>query len=605
LAIWEQALRPDHPTTAIALNNLALLYDAQGAYAKAEPLLRRGIESQSTFLQGQLPFLPIRQRQAQIQALDAAWEVAFSGAERSATAAELALFSRLNRYGLLLEIERRQALLSRTHGPHQQLATEITALTNRLADVNLPQPQRQALQERRAEKERQLYRLLPELKPRLVEPTELASHLPAGAVLVEFQRYRPFDGRQAPEKRWGAARYVALVLSPASGEKAITQAVDLGPAAPIDQAIAKALQESQAPGGLPDPLWRQVNAKVFPAALRALLHNHPSWILAPDGEISRIPFFAIPSPLEQQQRLVEQVELRLVSSGRALLPRQASATAMATPIVVADPAFGPLAADGDGWRRLPFAGEEGRAISKQTGGVLYERERATTAVLSDAKQPKLLHIASHGYYAAASEATRKPRARPMDTNRSAFAGLPANREDAMLNSAIVLAGANRHRRPDPFAATSNGELDTGTTDDGHLTAKETAQLQLDGTELVVLSACDTASGEQRSGEGLYGLQRAISVAGARSTLLSPSGRWMMRPPPISCSATTPCSKQARDEGKRCLKCNGSSGKHPNARYGGIPNTGRPGSSLVRQARLKGWTASGHSDQVGSHQSARL
>ena len=94
----------------------------------------------------------------------------------------------------------------------------------------------------------------------------------------------------------------------------------------------------------------------------------------------------------------------------------------------------------------------------------------------------------------------------------------------MLNSGIVLAGANRSLRPDRApavsASASLSQASQTNTDDGYLTAKEAAQLQLRGTELVVLSACDTASGDQQSGEGLYGLQRALSVAGARSTLLS-------------------------------------------------------------------------------------
>ena len=90
----------------------------------------------------------------------------------------------------------------------------------------------------------------------------------------------------------------------------------------------------------------------------------------------------------------------------------------------------------------------------------------------------------------------------------------------MLNSGIVLAGANRSLRPDLVPAAAPSSSNPGSADDGYLTAKEAAQLQLRGTELVVLSACDTASGEQQSGEGLFGLQRALSVAGARSTLLS-------------------------------------------------------------------------------------
>jgi CHAT domain-containing protein/Tfp pilus assembly protein PilF len=518
LAIWEKALGPNHPSTATSLNNLAALFDSQGAYAKAEPLLRRGIGNQSIFLQGQLPLLPQAARLAQVQALDSGWEGAFSGADRSGSAAELALFSRLNRYGLVLEIEQRQAQLARAPGAPQELAQQIANLTTSLADVTIPVPQRQELEKRRAELEKKFYALLPSLKPQLVEPAQVARLLPAGAVLVEFQRYKPFDGRQKLGQRWGAPRYLALVLSPAGA----TRAVDLGPAAAIDPLIARALKESEASGGEPTALWQQVNEKVFPPALRQLLAGAKQWILAPDGELSRIPYAALPAPQDPQRRLTDTVALRLVSSGRSLLPQStANAGAPSRPLVLADPDFGPAPDSGVGWSRLPGTAKEGQVISQLLRADLYEQARATTAVLTNAKNPALVHVASHGYYASASN-TPPPAAPPPPAGglRSAMAGLPASREDAMLNSGIVLAGANRSLRPDLAPATAPFSTNPGSADDGYLTAKEAAQLQLSGTELVVLSACDTASGEQQSGEGLFGLQRALSVAGARSTLLS-------------------------------------------------------------------------------------
>ncbi|MFM8277066.1 MAG: CHAT domain-containing tetratricopeptide repeat protein, partial [Cyanobium sp.] len=518
LAIREKALGPEHPTTATSLNNLAELYKSQGRYGEAEPLLRRGFGIQSLFLQGQLPLLPQAARLAQVQALGSGWEGAFSGADRSGSAAELALFSRLNRYGLVLEIEQRQAQLARAPGAPQALARQIADLTTRLADVAIPVAQRQELEKRRADLESELYRLLPSLKPQLVEPAQVARLLPAGAVLVEFQRYKPFDGRQKQGQQWGAPRYLALVLSPAGA----TRAVDLGPAAAIDPLIARALTESEASGGEPTALWQQVNEKVFPPALRQLLAGAKQWILAPDGELSRIPYAALPAPQDPQRRLTDTVALRLVSSGRSLLPQStANAGAPSRPLVLADPDFGPAPANGRGWSRLLGSAKEGQAISQLLRADLYEQARATTAVLTDAKNPALVHVASHGYYASASD-TPPPAAPPPPAGglRSAMAGLPASREDAMLNSGIVLAGANRSLRPDLVPAAAPSSTNPGSADDGYLTAKEAAQLQLRGTELVVLSACDTASGEQQSGEGLYGLQRALSVAGARSTLLS-------------------------------------------------------------------------------------
>ena len=517
LAITEKSLGPNHPSNAVSLNNLALLLSRQGAYDKAEPLLRRSLGIQSLFLQSQLPLLPQAGRLAQVKILDDSWEFVFSGAERSSSAAELALFSRLNRYGLLLDIEQRQALLSRSSETSRNLADQIASLTNNLADIKTTEAQREALGKRREELEKELYRLLPSLKPQLVEPTQVARLLPAGAVLVEFQRYMPFDGRQKEEQRWGAPRYLALVLNPAGS----TRAVDLGPAAAIDPLIARALKEAEAGSGDPTTLWRQVNEKVFPTHLLQLLAGANQWILAPDGELSRIPYATLPSPGDPRRRLPDTVTLQLISTGRSLLPQNSSTdSALTKPLVLADPDFGPPPANGSGWRRLPASAKEGQGVSKLLRAALYEKADATTSVLTKAENPSLVHIASHGYYASASASPRPtPAPPPVAGLRSSIAGLPPSREDAMLNSGIVLAGANLSLRPDRSPPSSPAASESN-ADDGYLTAKEAAQLRLRGTELVVLSACDTASGEQQSGEGLFGLQRALSVAGARSTLLS-------------------------------------------------------------------------------------
>jgi CHAT domain-containing protein len=504
LAITEKVLGPEHPTTALALNNLAQLYRALGVSGKAEPLLHRSIASQVLFLQREIPLLSVAQRQAQVGTQGPTWQVAFSGAVRSPRGAALALFSRLNRHGLLLEIERRQALLARDPA-YRQLADRIAALTVRLAGVNLPTEQRQVLQSQRAQLEQQLYRQLPALQPRLVEPEQVARALPAGGVLLEFQRYQPFDGRQPEGKRWGEARYLALLL----GSNGTISATDLGTAAPIEARIQQALAITEAGQIDPAPAWRGVSQAVFPAELLSRLSAYQRWFLSPDGELNRIPFAALPSPTSPDQRLVETIQLRLITSGRDLVPLpQASAPPPSQqPVVLADPDFG-----GDRpWQRLPASAAEGQQI----GARLYQRQQATTAALQRSISPKLLHVASHGFFSS-PEAPKAAAPPPPRGSRSAFAGPPGSREDAMLNSGIVLAGANRSATPSG-SITNQPESEA---DDGYLTAKEAAQLQLEGTELVVLSACDTASGEQRSGEGVYGLQRGLTVAGARSTLLS-------------------------------------------------------------------------------------
>lgn len=137
-----------------------------------------------------------------------------------------------------------------------------------------------------------------------------------------------------------------------------------------------------------------------------------------------------------------------------------------------------------------------------TTTTLYGSDATETKVKA-MKSPSILHIATHGYFLADVS--------KMETNKVLGIDIAVAKENPLLRSGLLLANCDNvfdenYRASGP--------------DNGVLTAYEAMSLNLDKTDLVVLSACETGLGSVKQGEGVYGLQRAFLIAGAKSIIMS-------------------------------------------------------------------------------------
>jgi CHAT domain-containing protein len=247
--------------------------------------------------------------------------------------------------------------------------------------------------------------------------------------------------------------------------------------------------------------------------LMPLLSRRSHWLLAPDDALNLVSMAAL---LDAAGRpLGERFQITYLSSGRDLL-RVATQTppARSRAVVVANPDFGSAAPhsaarmgtrigvsadrleDGLLFKPLPGTALEAQSLQQvlelRDTDVLM-RANASEQRLRALRGPRLLHVATHGFFLGSAAP-------------AAAQALPLADRSPLLRSGLALAGANTRR--------------SGTQDDGIMTALEMAQLDLRGTELVVLSACETGLGEVASGEGVYGLRRALVLAGAQTQVTS-------------------------------------------------------------------------------------
>jgi len=566
LAIDEKARGPEDPRVAGTSQGLANLYSAQGRYVDAEPFFERNLEALSKQFKYRFSYMSEKDRLEFMQLEEPFFAQYFSFCHTYGVK-NPGLIGKM--YDVLLwekEVVGRSIATLRARveasGEAQaiELFEELAAKKNKSAGLATSRPEgwrelRLRDEAYANELEQQLARrvssLAEEMNLTRVTWRDVQKTLAPSDAAVEFAKFQLYDGKKWADKEY----YVALVIRPGAQQPALVQ---LGEANQIEgesfsayradvdsRSLIQELSTTTAP-------WRNLYDRVW-KPLEAPLGDTQRVYVSLDGALNEVPL----GVLEQTNghRVMEKYDIRFLSSTRDLL-RPSHAATSNTAIIVGNPRF--LLSDeaqrvavnrlreAGNPRQVnflkpialppsPAAGTLSRDLAERgtcsppppAGGVLcplpgtaaevqaiaellrekrwlvssYQDEEAIEEVVKSAASPRVLHLATHGFFLSDKQ---------LDLGNRFVEGT-SKLEDPMLRSGLLFAGADRML---------NGQPPIEGIENGVMTAYEASTLNLHGTELVVLSACETGRGQVQTGEGVFGLRRALQEAGAETVLMS-------------------------------------------------------------------------------------
>jgi CHAT domain-containing protein/tetratricopeptide (TPR) repeat protein len=380
-----------------------------------------------------------------------------------------------------------------------------------------------------------------------LEPSAIGARLSKPDAAVGFWVYdRQLLAKGGPIRR--ERSLAAFVLRPDGS----LRRVELGPCAPIDDAVETWRQALVSPGASGREAGERLRKLVLDP-LREAAGGAKRWIVALDGSLHRVPLDALPleeglfgdavevdvratlseltlkpAPIVGSAALLaiggvdydNGPDLQTTGAAEAAALRGSSEAPAAAPSAIpksAEPQAPPPAAPPqvplevlrggawkDGFPPLWETADEALAVASlfrethpdvQAVDVLVETAATRTALLEGAPKARFLHVGTHGFFGSGAAGS----AVQGDEDVRSFAPLAL--------CGLALAGANLP--PDADGAVS-----------GVVTAEELGSLDLSGCELAVLSACDTNVGELRSGQGIASFQKALHAAGARTVITS-------------------------------------------------------------------------------------
>jgi tetratricopeptide (TPR) repeat protein len=585
LAIQEKVLEPEHPDLSASFNNLASVYSKMGEYTNAEPLLLHVLDMENRVLTPDNPkrkmylanlattYFDLQKTNESLEFADKAEQSSLgmlnnilsftSEQERlnyevqndpyilfaSLNDAPRVALAILRHKGVVLDslLEDRIVAAASQNPEDRALIEQLGPAKQQLTQLlmTVPKDSKMETLKSRAETRDKLSRQVEQLEGALAQKVAGFGHarraltvtvdqvqkaIPPQTALVEFIRYHHYLGRQQWEDRYGA------VILAAKGEP---KWVCLGAAAAIEKNVLLCQQSvrdkerkdeallSTALHNLYDHVWEPIQT-VLSADAKTI-------VISPDASLNFVSFATLLSP--DNKFLAEKYSIRYVASGRDLLrePVKSSSQDM---VIFAAPDY--VAGGETNWLQtgvqllpLPYfaknaADLEAEAKPWNWSVRIYSGAEATETQLRAIHSPRILHFSTHGFFFP--ETMGGPA-------RFSFLGFMTDSKglqqqvtlkNPMYRSGVALAGAQV-----TLDAWKHGETPP-TDSDGILTAEEVGSLDLHGTWLVVLSACDTGIGQSRTGEGVMGLRRGFIQAGAHNLLMTlwpvfdvPSGELML------------------------------------------------------------------------------
>ena len=551
LAVYDVKFGSDHPHTAAAREVLAKSLVQQDRVPEAFDSLDNARRARRRLLEQTLPALSEDDQVAFLQssftgAFNLAMGAVWSAKNRPGVAEKSASWV-LNHKAVALSALAQRAVLARQAADprvapivrdlteaRRRLASLATATVIDSSDSAGPKREFDQLIAHERELSRQLGQALnlPHHDDPWVELDDTRAALPPDAVLVEFARYDV-----GTPQHGNVGRYAAWVIPPP--DRGTVRLIDLGQSGPSDEAIAavrRAMRLDRTPGsregdassgtddrsGLTRPggaksrreTESDAEKRLAPALeslarlilrpLRPHIESARRWVISPDSALWLVPWQAL--PLDDGRYAIERHLIHLVVSGRELAS-PGGTNANAPPVIFADPDFN-LGGSPDAVNPAPSAFHVSRLpgtaieadqvaprLAQYAGSTpaVYKQAEATEARFRELGRPSVLILSTHGFFLDQSEPSSSAR-------------LP---ENPLLRCGLLLAGANQRGN----AAAAGGD-NSGL--DGVLTGLEIVGANLQGTGLVVLSACETGLGQVQSGEGVAGLRQSFQLAGARS-----------------------------------------------------------------------------------------